>query len=165
MRRLALTLTLALAAAASAVSACARQASAAPQTSDPASRGKPTAPVTIEGRLAEGTGRVTVRFDADAKGVRIEVHGAEGLAVTSAATPVEKRTFARGETAAFDVAFTPGPGRSYLAVNVTGKFHGAGRRAAVASFPVGEPTAEQRKAGGTVMESDGERIKVVVPAP
>jgi hypothetical protein len=161
MRRIAVAVT--IAAAALGVAGCARQASAAPQASDPASRGKPTAPVTIEGRLSDGTGRVTVRFEADAKGVRIEVHGAEGLAVTSAATPVERGAFARGETAAFDVAFAPGPGRSYLTVNVTGKFHGAGRRVAVASFPVGEPTAEQREAGGTVIDSGGERIKVVVP--
>ena len=79
------------------------------------------------------------------------------------AEPVARGTYARGETATFDVAFTPGPGRSYLAVTVSGKFRGAGHRAAVASFAVGEPTVEQRKAGGTVLEGGGERIKVVVP--
>jgi len=126
--------------------------------------GKPSVPVTVEARLSDGSARVTVRFDAEAKGVRVEVGGVDGLSVASAAVPVDGASFARGESTTFDVAFTPGPGRSYLAVAVTGKFRGAGRRAAVTSFAVGEPTPEQEKAGGTVLEAPGgERIKVVVP--
>ncbi len=153
-----------LAALALASGGCARQAPATPQPASTLAHGKPSAPVSVDAQLGAGTARVTVRFDADARDVRIDVHGAAGLAVTSAATPVERGAFARGESATFDVTFTPGPGRSLLAVGVAGKFHGAGKRARVASFAVGEPTREQLEAGGTVVEgSDGERLKVVVP--
>jgi hypothetical protein len=146
-----------------ALTACA-QPSAAPQPAAALPHGKPSAPVAVDAQLSGGSARVTVRFDGDAKDVRVEVHGADGLQVTSVATPVERAKFARGEVATFDVTFTPGPGRSYLAVAVSGKFHGAGHRASVASFAVGEPTAEQLQGPGTVVESpDGERLHVVVP--
>jgi hypothetical protein len=153
-----------LAFALTAAGACTRPAPAGPHASAGPVLGKPSAPVAVDARLTAGSANVTVRFDADAKDVRIAVHGAGGLRVTSDATPVAHRSFARGETAAFDVAFTPGPGRSSLAVVVGGKFHGAGKRATVASFAVGEPTKEQQDADGAVVESsDGERLKVVVP--
>lgn len=159
MSRLALAVTVVLAANA----ACARQAPPS-ATPAPAIQGKPSAPVSIDAEVSSASARVTVRFDADAKDVGIEVHGTDGLVVTSDAAPVEKGAFARGEAASFDVAFTPGPGRSLLAVAVAGKFGGAGKRAAVASFAVGEPSAEQRKTGATVVEgADGERIKIVSP--
>jgi hypothetical protein len=161
MNRIALTVTLV---AALAGAACARQTAPAPQPSAADVRGKPGAPVAVSAQLSGGAGRATVRFDADARDVRVEVAGAEGLTVTSGATPVDGASFAKGESTSFDVAFAPGPGRSYLSVTVTGKFHGAGRRAAVTSFAVGEPTAEQRKGAGTVVQgADGERVKVVVP--
>ncbi len=155
---------LASAALALALAGCTPQSPAHAAAPVPRGPGKPSAPVTVSAELSPGAARVTVRFDADAKNVAIEVYGAGGLTVTSAAAPVQRTSFARGETAAFDVAFTPGPGQSDLAVAVTGIFHGAGRRGAVASFAVGEPSAEQRAATGTVVEgSDGERLKVVVP--
>ena len=128
-----------------AAGACARQPAAPASPAAGAFRGKPSAPVSIDARLAAGTARVTVRFDADAKDVRIDVHGVDGLSVASAPTPVEHAAFARGESTSFDVTFAPGPGRSHLAVTVSGSFHGDGRRATVASFAVGEPTPEQRK--------------------
>jgi hypothetical protein len=164
MNRIALAFTTALLAIGG-VAGCARPALRDPEPTTPApARGKPGAPVSIDARLAAGAARVTVRFDADARDVRIDVHGAAGLAVTSGATPVAHASFARGEATSFDVAFTPGAGRSYLAVGVAGKFHGGGKRAAVASFAVGDPTPEQLEAGGTVVEgADGERLKVVVP--
>ncbi len=147
-----------------AVAGCARQAPPGPQPAAAPASGKPRAPVAIDAALAAGSARVTVRFDADARDVRIDVHGADGLSVTSDATPVKHASFARGASATFDVTFTPGPGRSFLAVGVGGKFHGAGKRTAVASFAVGELTREQRDASGTVLEgADGERLKIVVP--
>ncbi len=162
MNRIALAATTALALASAA--GCARQAPASPEPAAAPVRGKPSAPVAIDARLADGTARVSVRFEADAKDVRIDVRGAGGLAVTGGARPVERASFARGESAAFDVTFTPGPGRSHLVVGVEGKFHGGGRRAAVASFAVGDPTPEQLAPGGTVVEgADGERLEVVVP--
>lgn len=143
---------------------CAPRPSPPPRPSAAPILGKPRAPVSVDAQLSAGSGRVTVRFDADATDVRIDVHGAAGLAVTSGATPVAHGSFARGESTSFEVGFTPGPGRSYLAVGVAGKFHGAGKRAAVASFAVGDPTPEQLDEGGTVVEGpDGERLKVVVP--
>src|SRR5512133_358196 len=105
---------LATVALALAAGGCARQASATPVPSAAAPvEGKPSAPVSIDAQLSGSTAHVTVRFDADAKGARVHVHGTDGLAVTSAAEPVAKDSFARGDTAAFDVSFTPGPGRSY----------------------------------------------------
>lgn len=161
MNRIALAV---LALALTAGGACTRPPPASPHADAAPVQGKPGAPVAVDARLGDGSAAVTVRFDADAKDVRIAVHGAGGLRVTSDTTPVARRSFARGEAATFDVAFTPGPGRSSLAVVVGGKFHGAGKRATVASFAVGEPTQEQRDAEGAVVQgSDGERLKVVVP--
>lgn len=162
MHRTAIAATLAALGLASAV-ACAPCASAAPQAA-PAVHGKPKAPVSIDARLADGAGRVTVRFEAEARDVRVEVRGSEGLAVTSAPAPVEGASFSRGDVASFDVAYTPGPGRSFLSVAVSGKFRGAGKRSSVTSFALGEPTPEQLRGTGTVVEgSGGDRVKVVVP--
>jgi hypothetical protein len=93
--------------------------------------------------------------------VRVEVRGTDGLEVTSPATPVEGAAYAAGAAASLDVAFRPGPGRSLLSVAVSGSFAGGGRRGTVTTFPIGEPTPEQRKATGTVIDAGGERIKVV----
>ncbi|HET8538892.1 MAG TPA: hypothetical protein VFL83_03365 [Anaeromyxobacter sp.] len=145
-----------------ALAGCARSPAADPQPAPGAPRGKPSAPASVTAQLSSGSARVTVRFDADATDVRVDVRGAGGLAVRDGALPVDGASFARGEATTFDVSFTPGPGRSHLAVAVSGTFAGAGRRATVASFAVGEPTPDQRSAGGTVVEGeDGERIKVV----
>jgi hypothetical protein len=155
---------LAVAASLLALAACARSSQAAPPPEASPGAGKPTAPVSVGAELSTGAARVTVRFEADAKDVRIAVFGADGLAVTSAAEPVAKGAFARGEAAALDVTFTPGPGRSRLAVSVTGKFHGAGKRTRTATFAVGEPTPEQLRGEGAVVEgADGEKVRVVVP--
>lgn len=146
-----------------ALAACARSSPGAPPHEAPPGPGKPAAPVSVTADLSRGAARVTVRFDADAKAARIAVFGADGLAVTSAAEPLGTRAFSRGESAAFDVAFTPGPGRSRLVVSVSGTFHGAGKRTRTVSFEVGEPTAEQLRGPGTVVDAGGERIRVVVP--
>jgi hypothetical protein len=129
-----------------------------------AEAGKPSAPVAVDAQLAEGQARVTLRFDAPASDVRVNVSGADGLEVKSAATPVEGGSFAEAGSTAFDVAFTPGPGRSHLVVAVTGTFRGA-HQTKVASFSVGEPSAEQQqRTGNTLTNSEGQRIKVM-PSP
>jgi hypothetical protein len=123
--------------------------------------GKMRAPVTVEAALADGSANVTVRFDRAATAVRVDVKGLDGLTVTSTRAPLRAGRVERGEVAAFDVTFTPGPGRSLLSVAVSGNF-GGGRRATVVSFPVGEKSAEQQKGVGTVIEgTDGERVKVL----
>ncbi len=84
MHRIALVVTI----SALALAGCARQAASADPPSAAPVRGKPRAPVEIDARLSTGSARVVVRFDADARDVRIGVQGADGLVVTSAATPV-----------------------------------------------------------------------------
>jgi len=123
--------------------------------------GKMRAPVTVEANVAEGSAKVTVRFDRAATAVHVAVKGLDGLTVTSDAQPVKAGRVEQGELAAFDVTFTPGPGQSLLSVAVSGNF-GGGRRATVVSFPVGEKSAEQQKGVGTILVGpDGERVKVL----
>ena len=71
------------------------------------------------------------------------------------------KTFQQGEVATVPVTFVPGPGRSYLAAFVTGKFGGREDKK-VASFAVGEPTQAQRDAAeaGVITDSEGRRIRV-----
>jgi hypothetical protein len=145
---------------------------AATEERGPAIRGKARAPVAVEAALAEGAGRVTIRFDAAATDVRVEVWGVDGLAVTSAATPVDGARFEAGDAATFEVAFAAAPGHSALAVSVAGDFAGSGR-GSVVTFEVSAPAADRRngltgpaRSGpGTVVETDdGDRVKVL-PAP
>jgi hypothetical protein len=138
----------------------------------PAIRGKVRAPVAVEATLAEGAGRVTVRFDAAATDVRVDVRGVDGLAVTSAATPIAGSRFEQGETATFDVVYAAGPRRSALAVSVSGDFAGSAR-ASVVSFEVASPapdrkngltgTTDQPRPGTVVETEDGDRVKVLTP--
>ena len=123
--------------------------------------GKPHAPATATAQLRPGSATVTVRFDSPASDVTIAVNGVDGLVVTSAASPVQGGRFARGQKATFDVSFSEGPGRSHLAVSVTGSF-AAARRNMVQTFAVGSPTAEQQKSAvPATNDSLGQRIKVM----
>lgn len=142
--------------------ACSSSAKSNPGPADTAQAGKSSAPVEVDARLAEGQARVTLRFDAPANDVQVSVAGVDGLEVKSAATPVQGGSFAEAGSTAFDVAFTPGRGRSHLVVSVSGMFRGS-HQTKVASFAVGEPSAEQQKASGseTMTNSDGQRIKVM----
>lgn len=144
-----------------ALAACAGHASEKKATTARAEHGKPQAPVDVTAALDRGRATVTVRFHSAASEVAVDVHGVDGLTVTSAARPLSGGQFAAGESVSLEVAFTEGPGRSHLAVSVTGRF-GAAARTAVASFAVGEPTAEQQKAAGSVTtDSQGRRIKLL----
>jgi hypothetical protein len=125
--------------------------------------GKPTAPVTIRADLdaAAGTARVTVQFDAAASDVEIAVRGLDGLVISSPAAPLTAAAVPAGEVRTLDVSFTPGEGRSLLAVAVTGRFGGA-RRAGVTTFAMGEPTASQKaRPGKTLTDAQGRRIKAL----
>lgn len=124
-------------------------------------QGKPQAPVSVTATISPGRATVTVRFHSAATEAAIEVHGVDGLAVTSAASPLAGGRFARGQAVTFDVAFAEGPGRSHLAVAVSARFGGM-VRSTVASFAVGQPTPEQLKAAGkATTDSAGRRIKVL----
>jgi hypothetical protein len=123
--------------------------------------GKPQAPVSVTARLAAGRATVTLRFHSAARDVAVEVHGTDGLTVTGDPNPLSGGRFAAGQSVTLDVAFAEGPGRSHLAVSVSGTF-GSAARSTVASFAVGQPTAEQQKAAGEVTtDSTGKRIKVL----
>jgi hypothetical protein len=87
----------------------------------------------------------------------------DGLVVTSAPTLLEGASFNRGEATSFDIAFTPGAGRSHLVVAVAGSFQGSSL-SRVASFAVGSPTVEQQKASDSdsaTTDSNGQRIKMM----
>lgn len=123
--------------------------------------GKPQAPVAISATLQSGRATVTVGFQAPASDVSVEVHGVDGLVVTSAAVPLSGGRFARGQAVTLDVTFTDGPGPGQLAVSVTGQFRGA-RRNAVATFVTRPPAVDERKpARPATTDSTGRRIKVM----
>jgi hypothetical protein len=141
--------------------ACTPTAKAAPSSNNEARTSKVSAPVTVDAQLGDGQAHVTVRFSAPASNVKINVYGVDGLVVKSAATPVDGSTFTEASTTSFDVAFTPGPGRSNLVVAVNGSFRGS-QRSSVLSFAVGTPSAEQQQSAGTVVTGDdGQRIKIM----
>ncbi|MFP2932849.1 hypothetical protein ACLESO_48430 [Pyxidicoccus sp. 3LG] len=122
---------------------------------------KPSAPVKVDAKLGEDRALVTLRFDAPATDVQVNISGVDGLTVTSASTPVNGASFVASGEQRFDVAFTPGAGRSHLVVSVTGTFQGA-HQSKVTSFAVGTPTEAQMKSSGTtVTGGDGERIKIM----
>jgi hypothetical protein len=167
MNRPALALLAALLAAPAAACSCSQKTEdAAAKTASaaspaPATPHKVQAPVAIDATLGDGAARVTLRFSSPATAVEVNVHGVDGLVVTSAPRLAEGATFTAGEVAAFDVAFSPGPGRSHLAVSVEGLFAGA-HRAQVVSFAVGKPAAAAEKAGPARTEGEGaERVKVM----
>lgn len=123
--------------------------------------GKMAAPVEVNAQLEESSARVTVRFESPATGVRVNVHGVDGLVVTSQPTLAEGVNFPQATTASYDVTFTRGAGRSHLVVSVSGEFKGA-QRTRVASFAIGTPTDSQRSSSATKAEgAGGERIKVM----
>lgn len=125
-------------------------------------KGKPTAPVAVTAELSPKSAHVVVKFESDAQDVVIAASGVDGLVVEGKSVVVEKGAFSRGEVQAFEVAFTPGAGRSQLVVSVSGSFNGASR-ARVASFAVG--TGPLPESPGTVITTDdGERVKVLPAA-
>ena len=116
----------------------------------------------MNAELGEKSAKLTLKFESDAKDVKIGVSGVDGLVVEGEPVLLEKGEFARGDTKAFDVRFAPGTGRSQLVVSVSGSFGGASR-ARVASFTVGTGPLPQN--GEVMTTDDGERVKVMPAAP
>ncbi|KFA92586.1 hypothetical protein [Archangium violaceum] len=147
-----------------ALAACSSSSKSTPSSttdSEPTVHGKMEAPVVVNAQFEESSARVTVRFDAPATGVRVNVRGLDGLVVTSQPTLADNVNFPRDTTATYDVAYTPGAGRSHLVVSVSGEFKGA-QRSRVATFAIGTPTDSQRSSNATKAEgAEGERIKVM----
>lgn len=118
-------------------------------------------PVTVTARFGEGKATVTLRFEQAVADATIGFRGLDGLAVSSV-PPIGKTRFEKGETLTLEVLLSPGPGRSHLAVDISGSFRGQVRMG-VSTFAVGKPTPEQEKAGaGTVLTTTGgQRLKVM----
>lgn len=133
------------------------------------SQGKPEAPVTVAATTGASSARVSVRFGQAGSSVEIRARGVDGLKVSGQELLASGKRVAADEELAFDVAYAPGAGQSLLVVEVSGVF-AAGERTSVRAFPVGEPSAEQRKRmvppATTV---GGERVKLMnaeeKPAP
>lgn len=100
----------------------------APGTAGPGTAGLGTAGLGTAGSSA----RVTLRFEAPATDVQVNVHGVDGLEVKGVSTPISGSSFTPGSETSFDVAFTPGAGRSHLVVSVTGLFEAHGSRPPIA---------------------------------
>ena len=115
----------------------------AKQTAQPGV-GKPQAPVQIDADVADSSAVVRVRFDQAATGVEVRANGVDGLALQADPVLATGRSVAAGETATFQVPFTPASGQSMLAVHVRGAF-ASGERTAVRAFLVGKPSAEQTR--------------------
>ena len=128
-------------------------------------RHKSKVPVTVTSSFGEGQATVTLRFDQAVEGAVIGVRGLDGLQVTRV-PPVERTGFAKGEVLTLVVPYTPGPGRSLLAVDIEGTFRGQ-HRMAVQTFAVGTPSAEQAKAAERhiLTTPEGQRIKVMPVKP
>jgi hypothetical protein len=131
-----------------------------PKKSARPAQGKPQAPATITAKVEPGRASVTVRFHSAVTDAAVEVHGVDGLVVTSAAVPLSGGRFRQGESVTLDVAFTEGDGPGQLAVSVTGTFGGA-RRNATTAFVTRSPTPGQLKPSGATTDSTGRRIKVL----
>lgn len=141
--------------------ACTQSAKPAPSVSAGPETSKMSAPVSVDARLGDGQAHVTVRFDSPASDVKVSVSGVDGLVVKSSAMPVDGGSFVKDAVAAFDVAFTPGAGRSHLVVAISGSFQGA-QLSSVSTFAVGTPSPGQQKSPGNVVTGeDGQRIKVM----
>ncbi len=155
-------LALALVLAATTLAACAGPGPEAPASPPASPRGKPGAPVGVEAVLRPGAARVALAFGADASDVAVRLSGIDGLEVTSAPVPVERASYRRGERAALEATFVPGPGQSHLVVTVEGIFGGS-RRTLVRSFAVGtrSPAQEEKARAGVVTDERGERLHLL----
>ncbi|MCB9731915.1 MAG: hypothetical protein H6745_04695 [Deltaproteobacteria bacterium] len=80
---------------------------------------------------------MTLRFDAAGEGVDTRAYGVKGLSVTGSGQLTQEATVSAGDTARFDVAFTPPAGESLLVVALRGRFGGGERVTTVRSFAVG----------------------------
>ncbi len=122
---------------------------------------KTKTPVAVSAVFAEGRATVTLRFEQAASDVSIGFRGLDGLSVQNQ-PDLPKQSFKRGETLKLEVALTPGPGMSHLALDLEGTFAGQ-RRLDVRTFAVGEPTPAQQKAKAdqTFRTEDGRRLKLL----
>ena len=122
---------------------------------------KTKTPVAVSAVFAEGRATVTLRFEQAASEVTVRFRGLDGLSIQNH-SDLPGQAFKRGETLKLEVALTPGPGMSHLAVDLEGTFAGQ-HRLEVRTFAVGEPSAAQQKAKAdqTFRTEDGRRLKLL----
>lgn len=120
--------------------------------------GKPRAPVAVEAALSADAAKLTVRFLAAGTQVSVTAAGLDGLALRTPEALLTEATVAEGEVRALEVAFTPGPGRSTLAVNVSGRFRGQ-PQARVVTFAVGDGPLPSD--GAELRTDDGDAVKLM----
>ncbi|MFZ5445968.1 MAG: hypothetical protein ACOZQL_38610 [Myxococcota bacterium] len=120
--------------------------------------GKRSAPVAVDAAFTDQHAKLTLRFETAGENVAIGVSGLDGLTITSAPSLLAEGKIAAGEVRTFEVAFTRGPGRTTLGVEVRGTFNGAplGR---VVTFSLGEGPLPQ--SGTKVITDDGDAIKLM----
>ncbi len=131
------------------------------QTESGSHTDKPSAPVKITATLAATSAAVEIVFGEDASDVTVDVWGVDGLVVTSAATPIAGRAFARGEKLPLSVSLTAPATRADLAVRVRGTFAGRAR-VEVRSFTVNAGAPPPQPAAGEVrLGPDGLPVRVM----
>jgi hypothetical protein len=121
---------------------------------------KSRAPVEVTGKVGSSTAVLTLSFAVAGTGVRVDVHGTNGLRVTSTRNALADQVVTAGQTVEIDVAFEAPAGASNLAVIVSGVFGGV-RNAKAVTFSVGQetPAQSQKAAAGVRVEPTGERVK------
>jgi hypothetical protein len=122
------------------------------------SNGKMVAPIVIEAQLFEKRAKVTLTFATGGENVAVGVSGVDGLSVTSTGSLMTEGVVSKGESRSFEVAFSPGPGRSHLVVSATGTFNGA-PISRVVTFQIGD--GPRPSTGTKVVTDDGTAIKVM----
>ncbi len=117
--------------------------------------GKVVAPVDVQAELSAKEAKLTLKLDEDASDLAVSVWGLDGLVVGAPSTFTPSLT-KRGERQTVVVPMTPGPGRSNLAVSVSGTFNGQ-KKQRVATFAVGDGPLKQ--SGEVLVTDQGEVIK------
>lgn len=122
--------------------------------------GKSQAPVEVTGKVGSSTAVLTLTFAKAGTGVSVDVHGTNGLRVTSTSKALAGQEVTAGQAITIDVTFEAPAGVSNLAVIVSGVFGGV-RNAKAVSFTVGQetPAQSQKAAADVKVEAGGERVK------
>jgi len=118
--------------------------------------GKTVAPIDLQAELKQSEALVTLRLEDDASELEFTAWGLDGLVVRASTTTFKPKVSKRGEHQTFAIPLTPGPGRSTLAISVSGTFRGS-RLQRVATFAIGE--APPPKGEAVIITDQGEVLK------
>ena len=118
--------------------------------------GKTVAPVELQAELKPKEATVTLRLEDDATELELSAWGLDGLVVGPSSGSFKPSVSKRGERQTFAIPLTPGPGRSTLAVSVSGNFRGS-RLQRVATFAIGD--APPKNGEAVIITDQGEVLK------